>query len=369
MIFRDMDILQTIGFSAPRWLVVMMVMAAAVLAALVAHKISSAFLRSVLEPRFPVLGPIVGKTHRVRLFAILILALSLFRPLAPLSPVATDIFARFFLASFILLIGWIAIVAINIGFEFYSRQFQLDSADNLAARKAVTQIRVLRRAIDIFVLLIAAGFALMSFDSVRQFGVSLFASAGVAGIAAGLAARPLLGNLVAGMQIAITQPIRLGDVLVINGNWGTVEEITSTYVVMKIWDLRRYIIPLSFFFDTPFENWTRTSANLLGTVMIYADYRVPVGRVREHLKDVVKQTPLWDGKAVVLQVTDATKDVIELRALVSARSSGEAFELRCFVREKLIDYLGANCPAALPRLRGEFAGFAAANDDRSHAPG
>jgi small-conductance mechanosensitive channel len=227
----------------------------------------------------------------------------------------------------------------------------VDVADNLTARKAVTQVQLVKRAIDVLLAILTIGFALMSFDSVRQFGISLFASAGVAGIAAGLAARPLLGNLIAGMQIAITQPIRLGDVLVINGNWGTVEEISSTYVVMKVWDLRRYIVPLSYFFDNPFENWTRTSSSLIGTVLLYVDYSVPVEAVRRKLTEIVHAHPLWDGQAASLQVTDAREQTIELRALVSAADSGKAFDLRCDVREKLIAFLLREYPGALPRRR------------------
>jgi small-conductance mechanosensitive channel len=219
------------------------------------------------------------------------------------------------------------------------------------ARKAATQVQLLKRVLDVLLLILTAGFALMSFDSVRQFGVSLFASAGVAGIAAGLAARPVLGNLIAGMQIAITQPIRLGDVLVIQGNWGTVEELSSTYVVLKIWDWRRLIIPLSYFFDNPFENWTRSSSSLIGTVMLYVDYAVPVDAVRTRLTEIARSSPLWDGQVVNLQVTDTREETVELRALVSARDSSSAFDLRCEVREKLIGFLREHHPEALPRRR------------------
>ncbi|MBV9548841.1 MAG: mechanosensitive ion channel, partial [Alphaproteobacteria bacterium] len=283
-----------------------------------------------------------------------VLAVSALLPLAPLSKEARDDTNRFLLAAFIVLAGWLAVVSANIALDRYARNFRIDVADNLTARKAITQVRVLKRALDMLLALLTAGFALMSFDSVRQFGISLFASAGVAGIAAGLAARPFLGNLIAGMQIAITQPIRLGDVLVINGNWGTVEEISSTYVVLKIWDWRRYIIPLSYFFDNPFENWTRTSASIIGTVMLYVDYSVPVDAVRRKLNEIVQGHPLWDGQVVNLQVTDAREETIELRALVSAADSGKAFDLRCEVREKLVAFLLKEYPRSLPRRRAEM---------------
>jgi small-conductance mechanosensitive channel len=352
---RDPDLLEILLPWAPAWLLVTLIVVAALFLATAVHCLVNFLLTRVLDPRFPTLKPIVDSTRTIRRYAILILTLSLLMPLAPLTVTADDIVRRTLLAGFIVFIGWLLVVSVNIGLEFYGRSLHINSVDNLAARKAITQVRVLKRAIDIFVMVVAVGLALMSFDSVRQFGVSIFASAGLAGIAAGLAARPLLGNLVAGMQIAITQPIRLGDVLIIQGNWGTVEEITSTYVVLKIWDLRRLIVPLSFFFDNPFENWTRTSSDLLGTVMIYVDYRVPVPKVREKLLQILKQSPLWDGKVAALQVTDANKDVIELRALVSTRNSADGWDLRCEVREKLIGFLHNEYPDALPRRRAELS--------------
>lgn len=337
------------------WLLVVIIAVSAVCLAMAAHTLSNVVINAFASgTRYLWLHTIINNTRKIRGFAALIICLAVLMPLAPLSQAASDTVSRLLLASFIVFVGWLCVVSINIGFEFYARRFNMGSTDNLAARKVVTQVRVLRRTLDIFVILIATGFALMSFDSVRQFGVSLFASAGVAGLAAGLAARPLLSNLVAGVQIAITQPIRLGDVLVVQGNWGTVEEITSTYVVMKIWDLRRLIIPLSFFFDTPFENWTRTSGDLLGTVIIYADYRVPIARIRSQLETIVKKTALWDHRTVVLQVTDANHECIQLRALVSARNSSDAWDLRCHVREELIKFL-STLPDSLPRRRAELS--------------
>lgn len=171
--------------------------------------------------------------------------------------------------------------------------------------------------------------AMMSFEQVRQYGVSLFASAGVAGLAIGLAARPLLSNLIAGVQIAVAQPIRLDDVVFLEGEYGTIEEITTTYVVMKLWDWRRMVVPLSYFIEKPFQNWTRETSALIGSVFLYVDYTVLVERVREKLMEVARTSPLWDGRVVVLQVSDATKDhTVELRALLGARSAPTAWDLR-----------------------------------------
>ncbi len=255
------------------------------------------------------------------------------------------------LAAFLVFLGWLVIVGVNLAIDRYIGRFKIDVSDNLLARKAVTQMRLLKRALDSVLVVITLGFALMSFDSVREFGVSLFASAGIAGIAAGLAARPVLENLMAGVQLAISQPIRLDDVLIVEGEYGTVEEITSTYVVLKLWDWRRMIVPLSYFFDKPFQNWTRTSAALIGTVMVYADYTVPVDQVRRKLEEIAKESKLWDGQVVNLQVNDATDNVVQLRALVSARDSTTVADLRAEVREKLIAYLQKELPWALPTAR------------------
>ena len=195
----------------------------------------------------------------------------------------------------------------------------------------------------------------MTFEPVRQYGVSLFASAGVAGIVAGLAARPVLSNLFAGVQLAMTQPIRIDDAVIVENEWGTIEEITATYVVVRLWDLRRMIVPLSYFIEKPFQNWTREGSALIGSALIYVDYRAPVGVIRDKLGEIVKASKNWDGNVVNLQVTDAKEQTMELRCLMSARSAGQTFDLRCEVREKLIDFLQKNHPEALPRQRSEVA--------------
>jgi small-conductance mechanosensitive channel len=195
---------------------------------------------------------------------------------------------------------------------------------------------------------------LMTFPQIRQLGASLLASAGVAGIVLGLAARPTISNFIAGLQIALTQAIRLDDVVIVQGEWGRIEEITTTYVVVRIWDQRRLIVPFSQFIDQPFQNWTRTGAEILGTVFIYADYTVPVQAVREKLEGIVKGCPNWDGRVVGLQVTDARERTVELRALVSAADSSKAWDLRCEVREQLIRYLQESYPESLSRTRVEL---------------
>ena len=244
--------------------------------------------------------------------------------------------------------------AIEIAATLYLHHFRVDADDNLAARKHLTQIRVLKRVGDILIGLVTAATALMTFPSVQSYGVSLFASAGVASVVLGLAARPLLTNLIAGVQVAITQPIRLEDAVIVEGEWGWVEEITTTYVVVRLWDWRRMILPLSYFLEKPFQNWTRETASLIGSVFIYVDYTVPVEVVRKELARIAQESALWDGKVVSLQVSDARERTVELRALVSARNAPQTWDLRCEVREKLIAFLQHELPQALPTARLEL---------------
>lgn len=258
-----------------------------------------------------------------------------------------------------LLIGFIVLgvlgarTALHIWITVYLRRFKLDSDDNLLARKHVTQSRILERVAVVLLFMIGTAAILMTFDGVAQYGVSLLASAGAAGIVLGLALQPLLKNLFAGIQLAITQPIRIDDALLIEGEWGTVEEITATYVVVKIWDWRRLIVPLGYFMDNAFQNWTRESASLIGNVMLYVDYSAPVDVIRSKTDEIVRQSPNWDGNIAGVQVTDFRDSTMELRILVTARTAGKAFDLRCEVREKLITFLQAEHAYALPRLRME----------------
>jgi small-conductance mechanosensitive channel len=212
-------------------------------------------------------------------------------------------------------------------------------------------VRVFTRVADTIIVVITVSTALMTFDSVRQYGVSLFASAGAAGLIVGLAARPLLSNLIAGVQIAITQPIRIEDAVIIENEWGWVEDIASTYVVIRLWDWRRMVVPLSYFIEKPFQNWTRDTASLIGVIALHVDYRADVPRIRHWLEEAVKESKLWDGAVVNLQVIDADSRTIELRALVSARNAPQSWDLRCEMREKLIAFIRDEMPEALPRER------------------
>jgi small-conductance mechanosensitive channel len=297
---------------------------------------------------------------------VVILALGAALPAARFSlPVALAI-GRGLLVAFILTVGWAAAIAIDISTTIYLRRFRTDVEDNLLARKHVTQMRILQRVATTLLAIVTIASALMTFESVRQYGISLFASAGAAGIILGLAARPVLSNLLAGIQIAMSQPIRVEDQVVVEGESGWIETITSTYVVIRIWDLRRMIVPLTYFIEKPFQNWTYENSAQIGSVFLHVDYTVPVDRLRRKLDEIVRESKLWDGNVANLQVTDTPIDMVELRALVSARNPGAAWNLRCEVREKLIAFLQAEYPQALPRQRtetiGRPAGAAAVED-------
>ncbi|MBU0469552.1 MAG: mechanosensitive ion channel family protein [Candidatus Omnitrophica bacterium] len=255
---------------------------------------------------------------------------------------------------FIALLGWVIVKIVCIIRDALLNRYDINTRDNVHARSMHTQIRLIANIIGVVLVLLTVSFVLMSFAEVRQIGVSLLASAGIMGIVIGFAAQKTLGNFIAGIQIAIAQPIRLDDVVIIENEWGWIEEITFTFVVVRIWDLRRLVVPISYFLEKPFQNWTRTSADILGSVFIYTDYTIPVKEVRAELTRILTNSQYWDKKVNVLQVTDAKEQVIELRALMSAADSPAAWNLRCEVREKLLEFLQNKFTECLPRVRIEM---------------
>jgi small-conductance mechanosensitive channel len=254
----------------------------------------------------------------------------------------------------IILVAWLTIKTFYIMEEFLLAKFDVSKADNLQARKIHTQLRVLKQIVFVITIILALGTILMTFEKVRQLGTTILASAGIIGIVVGMAAQKTIGAFIAGLQIAITQPIRIDDVVIVENEWGRIEEITLTYVVVRIWDLRRLILPITYFIENPFQNWTRISADILGTVFIHTDYSVPVDVVRQQLQKILNESVLWDKKVCVLQVTNTTDKTIELRALMSASDASKAWTLRCQVREKLVEFLRDKYPAALPKIRAEL---------------
>jgi small-conductance mechanosensitive channel len=253
--------------------------------------------------------------------------------------------------------GWFIVAVIDAVADWVAHRFPVDVEDNLRARQIQTQTQVLRRTATALIALVASALVLLQIPGIENVGASLLASAGLAGIVVGLAARPAVGNLLAGLQLALTQPIRLDDVVIVEGEWGRIEEIRNTFVVVCIWDLRRLVVPLSYFIEHPFQNWTRRTANLLGTIEIHVDYATPVQAVRSELKRILDAAPLWDGKVWNLQVTDADARTLKLRAMMSASDAGTAWDLRCHVRERLVEFVQQH-PQWLPRLRGELQGTA-----------
>ncbi|MBC6997428.1 mechanosensitive ion channel domain-containing protein [Cytophaga sp. FL35] len=268
---------------------------------------------------------------------------------------------------FIFAFTWLILTAIKIAKHHIIGKYDLEASDNFKARKVTTQFNILERIVIFIIIILAIGFALMSFESIREVGVSVFASAGVAGIIIGFSAQKLIGTILAGIQIAIAQPIKIDDVVIVEGEWGRIEKIMLTYVVVKIWDKRRLIVPTTYFIEKPFQNWTKSSADILGTVFLYTDYKVPFDALREELTNILNNTDLWDGEVNVLQVTDSKANYVETRALMSAKDSPTAWDLRVHVREKLIVFLQENYPESLARSRVSFESSLALNQPKNES--
>jgi small-conductance mechanosensitive channel len=282
-----------------------------------------------------------------------LLGILLALPLLPIRPQILGPLQHALGLGLIASLAWVVILLADVFTDAISAKYAIDVADNLTARRIRTQAQVLRRIFVVVVALLALGIMLMTFPAIRTLGASVLASAGLAGLVLGMAMRPTLASIVAGVQIALTEPIRIDDVVIIEGEWGWIEEIRTTYVVVRIWDLRRLVVPLSYFIEKPFQNWTRVTADLLGTVFVYVDYTVPVEEIRQELHRILESSGMWDGKTWGLQVTDAGEHTVQLRALMSAPNGSQAWDLRCHVREKLIQFLQDRYPESLPRTRAE----------------
>jgi small-conductance mechanosensitive channel len=347
------ELQQAVGW-LPDWAVTLIILGLCLVVALLVHALVHRVLVRLTATADLFWRSLVARTRRPLRLAIAIGALRFGAQIAPLDERMTWAVSSGLLIAFIVLVGWVVRVALNIWMSVYLRQFKLDAEDNLLARKHVTQSRILMRVANVLIVLVTAAAILMTFDTVRQYGVSLLAAGGAAGIVVGLAFQPVLKNLIAGIQLAVTQPIRIDDALIVEGEWGQVEEITATYVVIKIWDWRRLIVPLGYFIEQPFQTWTRETASLIGNVMLYLDHRADIGRLRETARGIVEASPLWDRDVFAVQVTDFRERVMEVRILASARSAPRAFDLRCEIREKVIAFVQAEMPEALPRTREEL---------------
>ncbi len=339
---------------APPWAVSLILLVTAIIVAWLVHAAILASLHRLLHGRRPYLQTILDATKNPTRLALLLLALAVTLPTAPLEPDTKIALVRVLALATICLFGWIALAVLHIGANLYLLNFRIDVEDNLLARKHVTQVRVLLRALDTVIVLVTLGFALMTFSEVRQYGVSLFASAGAAGVIFGLAAQPVLSNLIAGIQIAVTQPIRLEDAVTVQNEYGWIEEINATYVVIRLWDLRRLIVPLNYFIQQPFYNWTRQAATTIGTVMLYLDYTAPVEIIRKKATELIAQTKQDNAKVTSVQVTNASAQATEVRVLVNSDSAATTGNACADLREKLIAFLQHEYPEALPRQRNEI---------------
>lgn len=336
------------------WVTTLLAALVAALVALVLHAIVRRVLRRAVRGNI-IVSAMLERTERPAAFAWPLLAMQVAWLAAPDT---LDGIAQVRHLTLVLLIA--AFTALLMGVigglaDGLIRRNPSDVEDNLHARRVQTQTRVLSRSAQVLVLIAGTAMALTTFPGMRQLGASLLASAGVLGIIGGLAARPVFSNLISGLQLALAQPIRLDDVLIVQGEWGRVEEITGTYVVLKIWDERRLIVPLQWFIENPFENWTRTGSEILGTVMLHVDFTTPVDAIRAEARRIVEAAPEWDRRVFAVQVTDATERTMQVRILVSARNAGKAFDLRCKVREEVLAFLAREYPQCLPQVRGPVA--------------
>jgi small-conductance mechanosensitive channel len=285
------------------------------------------------------------------LFFVLFAALYVVEPFLRFDIPLQNLFHHSVTIFMIVTVAWILIKGVSLIPTIIMKRYDLASKDNRQARQVFTQFKIIQQIIVLVIIVVAVAAILMTFDKVRQIGISLLASAGVMGIIVGFAAQKSIANVFAGFQIAMTQPFRIDDVVIVEGEFGRIEEITLTYVVLKVWDGRRLILPITYFIEKPFQNLTRTSADIMGTVFLYVDYNIPFDALRSALKEILAETDLWDGKVSNLQVTNATEKSVEVRILVSAEDSSKSWDLRVLIREKMIEFIRKNYPDSLPHSR------------------
>src|SRR5215472_3040725 len=332
-------------------------LAVAIVLALVAHYLIFSVLQRLANRKGAVLDQSLIRhgRHPSKWIFPLLAALAVL-PGLPLPPKPMAALEHVTALGLIAAIAWLVTLSVDVTADVIADRYRVDVEDNLVARRIQTQFQMLRRITIVLVAIVTVSLMLMTFPAIQHLGLSILASAGLATLVVGMAMKGTLSNLIAGVQIAFSQPFRLGDAVVLEGEWGWIEEVGMMYVVVRIWDLRRLVLPLSYFLDHLFQNWTRTEADLLGSTILDMDYTAPIEELRQELKRICESTKLWAGKVSVLQVSDATSHTIQLRALMDARNSSDAWDLRCLVREKLIEYMQKNHPESLPRYRGEFEG-------------
>jgi len=334
------------------WIAVIVQLLVALPAVLLIHRAATAFLRRVAAP-LPFSRKLVQYGHRAAGIVLFLLVAQVILRNAPAILPGIELARHINTLCLITSLTWLGVRCVRAVAMAIVELNPADAVDNLQARRIQTQTKVLARSATVLIVLVGGGAALMTLPGLRQIGTSLLASAGVAGLVVGFAAKPVLGNLLAGMQIAVTQPIRLQDVVIVQNEWGQIEEITGTYVVVRLWDQRRMIVPLQWFIENPFQNWTRTTSEILGTVTIWVDYGMPLEPLREEAARICQSAPEWDGRLCLTQVVDTSERAMQVRILVSAGDAGRAWDLRCRVREGLVDFIQRHYPQFLPRIRAE----------------
>lgn len=331
--------------------------AAAVAVAMLVHQIGYRIARKLVNRLGSPAGQsLVKRSSRPAAFILPTIALQLVVPMLLLSPRAAEIAGHVISIALIAGLTWLLTRLTFVVSDVVDRRYPINVADNRRARRITTLVRIMRQVASVVLIVVGAAVALMTFPQARQLGASVLASAGIAGLAIGMAARPALGNIIAGVQIALTEPIALDDVVIIEGEFGRIEEITTTYVVVCVWDQRRIIVPLSHVIEKPFQNWTRVTSDLLGTVLVHTDFTVRVEAVREELTRILTTGTRWDKRVNVVHVTDATSGRLELRLLMSAADASTLWDLRCEVREGIVEFLRREYGHTLQRTRVELLG-------------
>lgn len=344
------------------WIGVIVQLLMAWLAVIVFHRVGTTILERLAAP-IPYTRWLVQYGHRAGALVVFLLLAQIILRAAPNTLPGIEAIRHLNAVGLISAFTWLGVRCVKAISDAIIELNPAHVADNLQARRIQTQTRVMARSMIVLIVIVGSGFALMTLPAFRQVGTSLLASAGVAGIVVGLAAKPILGNLLAGMQIAITQPIRLEDVVIVEKEWGWIEEITGTYVVVRIWDDRRMIVPLQWFIEHPFQNWTRRTSHILGTIFIWVDYRLPVDPCRKEAERICRNSPDWDGRVCLIEVTEAGERAMQMRVLISATDSPRAWNLRCQVREGLIHFIQREYPDYLPQVRTSEVSAGAQSDE------